>query len=77
MAPMRYVIIRNQKSDKFTMHSTTCRVAVKHYEDSTACLDDENTHTTVEACLADMVVYAEECGWNEAPKVKVCNCAKV
>lgn len=73
---MRYVIIRNQKSDKFTLHNAACRVAVKHYEGSTVCLDDENTHATVEVCLADMVVYADECGWERSPKVKICNCAK-
>jgi len=74
---MRFIIIRNQKSDKFTLHAATCRVAVKHYEGSTVCLEDEHTHPTVEACLADMGVYAEECGWEAAPKVKICGCAKV
>ena len=74
---MRYVIIRNQKSDKFTLHAATCRVATKHYEGSQVCLEDDNTHPTVEAALADMVVYADECGWSTSPQSQICHCAKV
>jgi hypothetical protein len=74
---MNFVIIRNQKTDSFTMHATTCRVAIKHYDlDGKSQQYFADAPDSVEKCLAEMVQYAEECGWNEAPKVKICKCAK-
>lgn len=75
---MKYIIIRNKKSDKFTMHATTCQVPQKHYADMKANYDAlvADAPDTVAQCLADMATYAEECGWNACPEVKICNCAK-
>lgn len=75
---MKYVIIRNQKSDSFTMHATTCRVAIKHYDlDGRSDQYFADAPDSIEQCLAEMKEYADECGWESAPKVKICNCAKV
>lgn len=70
-----FTIIRSQKTDKFTMHATTCRVAVKHFERAEEGAIDYGA-VSVEACLADMAQYAEECGWDATPEVKICKCAK-
>jgi hypothetical protein len=76
MAPMKYVIIRSDKTDKFTMHAITCQVAVKHYGDKMIARISENAPETTVQCMAEMAQYADECGWNECPKVKICKCAK-
>lgn len=72
---MRYIIIRSDRTDKFTMHATTCQVAAKHYGQSLATVTAD-APDTIEQCLLEMTIYAEECGWDAAPPVKICNCAK-
>jgi hypothetical protein len=73
---MKFVIIRSNKTDKFTMHATTCQVAVKHYGDNMIARIEQDAPESTAKCMTEMAEYADECGWNECPKVKICNCAK-
>lgn len=64
---MRYIVIRNKKSDKLTLHSTQCSVAIKHYSD---CHD-------IERLADDTIAEAIEGVAFHGGKVKICDCAKV
>lgn len=78
---MKFIIIRNDKADTFSMHASTCRVAMKHYDGKRHCSMDTAVaaegYDSVAECLAGIATYAEECGWNAAPDVKICGYAKV
>jgi hypothetical protein len=61
---MNYVVIRNRKSDKLTMHTVVCSVAVKHYGESV----DAASYETREEAIQDNEFHGT--------KIKICNCAK-
>lgn len=61
---MNYVIIRNLKSDKLTMHAVTCSVAVKHY----GKMVDAASYETKDEAILDTAFHGT--------KVKTCACAK-
>lgn len=63
---MRFVVIRNQKSDKFTMHRASCSVAVKHYGLQVSSI----SVATQEEALADVAEL------DSTIKVKICECCK-
>jgi hypothetical protein len=73
---MNFVTIRSDRTDKFTMHSINCQVAIKHYGFKMIARLAKDAPTTIEGELANMVQYANECGWNECPKIKICKCCK-
>lgn len=63
---MKYIVIRNTKSDKLTVHNVACSVAVKHYakvKNLEALADD-----TIEEALEGVAFHGS--------KVKICDCAK-
>lgn len=68
--PMRYIVIRNTKSDKLTMHASTCSVVSKHFGPrvSAAKIDLYSSDTHAEALEA--VEF-------HGGKTKICDCAKV
>lgn len=66
---MKFIVIRNQKSDKLTMHATTCSVVAKHFSKmSAAKIDTFGSDTQAEAL--ESVEF-------HGGKTKICNCAKV
>lgn len=64
IGPMKYVVIRNQKSDKLTLHSAICSVAVKHYGN----MVDAAAYDTKDEAIEDTAFHGT--------KVKTCDCAK-
>lgn len=65
---MRYIVIRNQKSDKLTLHSHTCSVVLKHFGVVTSQYFEDAASDTIEEAKADVAFHGG--------KVTVCKCAK-
>ena len=66
--PMRYIVIRNLKSDKLTLHSHACTVVLKHFGIITPQYIEDAASDTIEEAKADVAFHGT--------KVKICNCAK-
>lgn len=67
--PMRYIVLRNKKSDKLTMHSTVCSVVAQHFGPRVSA-------AKIEAYASDTQDDALESVEFHGGKTKICNCAK-
>lgn len=66
---MRYIVIRNQKSDKLTMHNSTCSAVSKHFGPRVSA-------AKIEAFSSDPQAEALEAVEFHGGKTKICNCCK-